>query len=79
MKTQTNGAIKIERGIPVPLNSVKRSSKYPLREMEVGDSFSIPKDQRLQLSSYMTSAGRDMNAKFISRQDGNIVRVWRVA
>ncbi|GAA4827321.1 hypothetical protein GCM10023232_26980 [Sphingosinicella ginsenosidimutans] len=34
--------IKIEKGIPAP---PKRNKKYPLLEMEVGDSFLIPSEK----------------------------------
>ena len=33
-------AVKIEKGVEVPRN--ERGSKFPLNEMEVGDSFLVP-------------------------------------
>lgn len=71
--------IKIEKGVPIP-PKVERGGqprKYPLRDMEVGDSFVT-----------QWSPGRDNSVRSIAtqvgiritvRRDGDTLRVWRIA
>jgi hypothetical protein len=65
----------IEKNIPI-----KRKTKYPFSAMEVGDSFFVddPKSQA-KLSGAGTAHGRKYGKKFLTAQEGNGIRVWRVA
>ncbi len=65
--------IKIEKGIPLPNRDAR--SKYPFRDMKIGDSIgfeSVTDARRCHVSA--TSFGKRHNMKF--RQAGN--RVWRI-
>jgi hypothetical protein len=79
--------IKIDKGIPVTPHGncgVLGKSKYPFREMAVGDSFFAPLGgaQRSSLSRMATGWTKDTGFKFVTRkateggQEG--VRIWRV-
>ena len=66
----------IEKGIPMS----RTNNKFPLKQMEIGDSFVVPLErtialrmaiQRLKLSN--------SKLKFATRTDGNGVRAFRVA
>lgn len=65
---------KIEKGLPI--EKWNRESKYPFREMEVGDSFVAPESLRFKASQY----GKNLGMKFSTRKlpDGT-VRIWRIA
>lgn len=86
--------IKIEKNIPIKRSGSGTGrwfeSKYPWREMKVGDSFQVKikdkflKKPAIQQSSIMTS-GRTfllynkMDWKFVTRKvDDKYIRVWRV-
>jgi hypothetical protein len=75
---------EINKGIEIPEMITK--SKYPLREMEVGDSFLIPKEDfngkeaRKIACSVMGCARqkRMKERKFSSRCLEEGVRIWRI-
>jgi len=72
--------IKIESGIPIEATyATGRKSKYPWREMEVGDSFFIDGMPIKHASTRAWEAGRRAGRKFICRRQDNGVRIWRVA
>lgn len=64
----------IDKGVPIKVSS----SKYPLEELEVGDSFVIPKEQRRSVATRMTlvknATGREFTSRTVSDTE---VRVWR--
>jgi hypothetical protein len=68
----------LESGIPIPPRSHGRRSRSEftnvLATMEIGDSFLAEKIKVRSLSS----CGRTLGRKFISRSDGDKVRIWRV-
>ena len=79
---------KIEKGLPViPQKQAGRKGKYPFKELEVGDSFFVPvenkkEDARIVMRRINPSAltWGIRNGKTITcRIDGNGVRVWRTA
>jgi hypothetical protein len=63
---------KIDEGIPMP--EKRHSPKYPWKEMEVGDSFFVPKRAFLASSASLRYAPK----KFSQRAVDGGVRVWRV-
>lgn len=75
----------IEEGVPIPNDPVL---KYPLRDMDVGDSLFFPRDQEKMASSARTSAWRfakmqDPPWAFTLRRtdpynDKDGFRLWRV-
>lgn len=78
--------IKIDKGVPVPAkyNGLGRAPKYPLRSMDVGDSFfvdGLDRDivGRNKLSSACSAMGKKLGMKFcVMKVDGG-ARVWRIS
>lgn len=74
---------KIEKNLPIPPSGTGRP-KYPLRDMEVGDSFFVPVPLintlkfRNRLSSALTYFGKRHSVQFITRSVDDGIRVWRV-
>ncbi len=69
----------IEKNIPVRSaknGGSKGKSKYPIFEMEVGDSF-FSEDRRLGCRA--AGFGKTTGYKFSSSVEGSGVRIWRVA
>ena len=64
--------IKIEKGIPIYPH---RNNRYPLGEMDIGDSFYINKVSR----SGVYVCAKRKNMKITIRNDGEGYRVWRIA
>jgi len=66
----------IEKNVPIPPPG---QTKYPWAEMEVGDSFLVPADKG---NSAKTAAShfirRNPGKKFLSRAEGDELRIWRV-
>lgn len=79
--------MEIEKDIPIPkkLLSTKRSCPYPLKEMEVGESFLVPNPDNLpllqlrnQTNSKINYYNKDLGYKFTIRNTEEGLRVWRV-
>lgn len=71
---------KIEKGIPQPARSGGRYSKYPFREMKVGDSFlAETSDASVIRSNVAVFSRRNPGYKFSTRKEGTGIRVWRIA
>ena len=81
--------IQIEKDVPLPPEGMGRPAKYPFRDMEIGDSFSVPLTGVRQdgqdiaatrLRSRASSAAKEIGRKFAVRTDNenNVVRCWRV-
>lgn len=70
--------VKVENGFPIPGKNGRRNS-WPFRDMEIGQSFSVPVDQSATPRSMMNRYGAK---KFISRtvieNGGKVCRFWRV-
>jgi hypothetical protein len=75
--------IKIEKDVPVPKN-ITRKSKYPFREMKIGDSFfvkdkeDIKKTQRKMAAVAYMFCKKNSEYKFKTQALEAGVRVWRV-
>lgn len=73
---------KIDKNIPLPTGvNGGKESKYPFTQMEVGDSFLAPEEQRNAVRSMATYHTRKNKMRFVVRKDekeANHVRVWRV-
>jgi hypothetical protein len=80
--------IKLDKGVPIPPRTRGHGPhrKFPWEEMEIGDSFFVPKKGKhypqtdVSAKSYVkrhlaTMAGK----KFAARRNSEGVRIWRVA
>ena len=65
--------ITVEKGVPVPPSGQKKT-KYPWRQMEVGDSFWCDKSG----SHLMSMAARMLPMKFRTQKENDGTRVWRI-
>jgi hypothetical protein len=73
-------AYKIEKDIPIASTRNKRPRKYPICEMQLGDSFLIPeKEIRGKMSACVHTAARYYKYKVTTRKVDDGIRVWRVA
>lgn len=77
---------QIESGIPIPPRRSPNIAVYPFAEMNVGDSFFVPKSDggtvTAALSRVQSAAGahsRRHGGKFSIRRQDDGVRVWRAA
>lgn len=74
-------AHEIERGIEIP-KAGRMSPKYPLKEMAVGDSVWVPKENAGSFRTVVFNFSKKSGRKFITRsmaRDGEPgVRAWRV-
>jgi len=74
--------MELERGVPFPSQSLRVSKyKFPLGEMEVGDSFFV----EIREGSFLNSArslisryGKAFSRKFATRVVDDGFRVWRI-
>lgn len=71
--------IIIEDNIPLPRRTVGRKTKYPLDQLEVGQSFVVPAKSPRRMASYAYTRGKKIGRRFAVRNVGSGVRVWRVA
>ena len=74
----------VESGVVMPPPSKKgRPTKYPFRQMKVGDSFFVPdengKKMRDVVGASTANWGKAHGAKFSCRSVDGGTRVWRVA
>ena len=66
----------IEKGIDVP--ELRGYHRYPFQDMEIGDSFFIPKMKIAQVGTLVARAKRAYNMNFMSRTVEGGVRTWRI-
>ena len=67
--------IEIEKNIPMPKNQAGMKSIYPIAQMEIGDSFLADLKKR----GGMTIGFQRHGFRCATRQEGDKVRVWRIA
>jgi len=68
--------LEIQRGGEMPKPRVVYS--YPYEGMEVGDSFAVPKEARQKVANANYRASKRLGYKFVSKTEGEMLRVWRV-
>jgi hypothetical protein len=74
---------QIEPNIPVPSRAASRprASKYPLAEMELGDSFQFPAEQlqsvRITCSNWLSRWRPEYGVRVVDQGDGT-ARLWLV-
>ena len=69
--------IKIDSGVPLPEKA--NATKYPFREMAVGDSFFVPGKKSGDFSGQVAQAKKATGFNFTTRTLDGGVRVWRVS
>lgn len=71
---------KIEKHVPMPEERhAGNFSKYPFRNMKVGDSFLTPMVEKYEIKRAVQNANfTKRHGRFTYRQEANGVRVWRV-
>lgn len=75
---------KIEKGMPIiGEKAIRGESKYPIRHMEIGDSFLIPTDE-ITASSGMAARVAPQAKRYgfrltVRKQKDGSYRVWRIA
>lgn len=67
--------IKIEKNVPIPTGN----GPYPLKDMEIGDSFFVPNKSHNSISGY-TSSHRPKKFTVMKCEENGIkgLRVWRI-
>lgn len=70
-----NGDFKIEKGIPI--TKLPGKVKYPIFEMEVGDSFFLRDANHQTISGSITHAKMKTGRNFAARMVEGGIRVWR--
>lgn len=71
---------KIEKAVEIPgsAGGTGGPNKYPFPSMEVGDSFFVPGDQASKARPAAHTWGRVHGRKFMTRKEGDGVRIWRI-
>lgn len=71
-------AFRIEKGIPLPPS--RRQGKYPIAQLEVGDSFFVPDaDLPKSRGQGFHSLGKRYAFKLAIKNEDGGIRIWRVA
>lgn len=68
---------KIERNIPVP-SRTGRPSKYPFKDMKIGDSFAAPSSLTSSVKTCAFRFAKNKGGKFSFRVHDGKVRCWRI-
>lgn len=84
VKAITHTPYKIEKDVPIP--AFRKISRYPLRDLKVGDSFVVPISEVKMIRSAINRVHRTTKKTlhFITRtvngrgRAGKQIRVWRV-
>jgi hypothetical protein len=69
---------RIDKNIPQPAFGARGVRKYPFSDMEVGDSFSLPRIERLKVKEAAKGYGRRSGRKLRVATTNDEVRCWRV-
>lgn len=70
--------VPIDKGIPIPPPATRNGPVgYPWRELEIGDSF-LYNATKTSAQSLASTMGKLLDRRFMVRQTGNEVRIWRV-
>lgn len=67
---------QIDKGVPVPSNTIGRPKHLPFNTMEVGDSFAAP--NRVSVAAQNTN-GKQFLVRKVTENGVTQFRVWRVA
>ena len=67
----------VEKDVPIPKSP--RRSKYPFREMAVGDSFFLPNRNNKQIAGLQGMAFKQTGFRFRIQREGTGWRMWRIS
>lgn len=69
----------IQKGVPIPskMTNDGAKSKYPWGDMEIGDSFSVPKEGYSSLHSQASYQSKRRRVRFTVRMCHTGARCWR--
>ena len=67
---------QIDDGVPIP-EVPKREYKYPVRDLEVGQSFFVPKGSYVT-ASFAKLAPKKFSYRHVTEDGVKGVRVWRI-
>lgn len=70
-------SIVIEKGVLLPTSIAGRPRVYPFPEMNIGDSFFTP--NKIAYASASGFKKKNRGWDYTGRQEGDGVRIWRVA
>ena len=82
-----NPAYKVSKGIPIPgQRGASTPQNYPFFQMEIGDSFSVPKSEEKAIRNAISRVhNKNKNLQFTTRKMGPVgraklphYRVWRI-
>lgn len=68
--------MQIEKGLTMPV--IRERRRYPYREMEVGDSFWVSEVGLQVMMNTNYRWGKKLGMRFIAREEGGGVRIWRI-
>lgn len=77
--------MKIDKGIPLPPRYATAKLRLPLAQLEVGDSFLVPrpveenKNFHKNLTSRVCTYSKHTGKRFATRVVEGGIRVWRIA
>lgn len=72
--------IAIEKNVPITraTQSGPGAERYPWNDMEVGDSFPVPNDVKINSFRRLATMHRDKRFSVLKQDDGSY-RCWRIA
>jgi hypothetical protein len=73
--------MEVERGVPFPSTSKVSKYRFPLGEMDIGDSFFVEAREGLFLNSarsLISRYGKTFGRRFATRVLAGGFRVWRI-
>ncbi len=70
--------MKIEKNVPIPAKSGRLTSKYPFKQMELGDSFFVATDKPIRTMTSLRACAKNAGVKATCRKVAGGVRVWRI-
>lgn len=68
---------RIEKNVAIPARTT--TPKYPFRDMKVADSFVVADGGKGVAVAASAFARRNHEYKFVTRKEGDGVRIWRIA
>lgn len=69
--------ISLEKQVPMPV--LRKVYNYPYLSMDIGDSFTVPVEDRARVLNANYRAWKARGIKLQAKTQGDIVRVWRVS
>lgn len=75
---QNKAAMNIDTDIPIPAGKCGGNHKWPWDQLEVGDSFLMPR-KLSSASGQATAHAKKTGRKYTCRTEAEGIRIWRVA